>query len=100
MVGVCDQHRVGVGRDDVVPVPQHECFIAVVDEFLLELAQRGLRARIETLHDVAGFVLDQAAHRQGNQKLSGSRFGGIERALTLDGENSLFDLMREQPAIS
>ena len=95
-----DQHRVGVGGDDVVPVPQHECFIAVVAELLLELAQRGLRARIKTSHDVAGFVLDQAAHRHGDQKLSGPRFGGVDRALSLDGENSLFNLMREEPAIS
>ena len=100
MVGICDQHRVGVGGDDVVPVPQHECLIAVVDEFLLELSQRGLRARVETFHDVAGFVLDQAAHRQGDQELSGPRFGGVERALSLDGEDSLLDLMREEPAIS
>ena len=49
---------------------------------------------------MAGFVLDQAAHRQGDQEFSGPRFGGVERALTLDGEDSLFDLMREQPAIS
>ena len=98
--GICDQHRVGVGGDDVVPVPQHECPIAVVDEFLLELSQRGLRARVETFHDVAGFVLDQAAHRQGDQELSGPRFGGVERALSLDGEDSLLNLMREEPAIS
>jgi hypothetical protein len=45
-------------RLDVIPVPQHECLIAVIDEFLLELSQRGLRARIETFHDVAGFVFD------------------------------------------
>ena len=82
-----------------MPVPQHKCPIAVVDEFLLELAQRGLRARIETFHDVAGFVLDQAAHRHGDQELSGPRFGGVERARTLDGEDSLFNLMREEPAI-
>jgi hypothetical protein len=56
--GICNQHRIGVGWDDVIPVPQHECLIAVIDEFLLELSQRGLRARIETFHDVAGFVFD------------------------------------------
>jgi hypothetical protein len=40
-------------------MPQHECPIAVIDEFLLELFQRALRARIETFRDLAGFVLDQ-----------------------------------------
>ena len=79
-------------------MPQHECMIAVIDEFLLELSQCGLRARVETFHDVAGFVLDQKAHRQGNQKFSGSRLGGVERALTHDGKDRLFDLMREEPA--
>jgi hypothetical protein len=49
---------------------------------------------------VAGFVLDQEAHRQGDQELSGSRFGGVERARTLDGEDNLLDLMREELAIS
>jgi hypothetical protein len=49
---------------------------------------------------VAGFVLDQEAHCHGDQELPGSRFGGVERAPTLDGKDSLFDLMREEPAIS
>ena len=82
------------------PCRSTNVLIAVVDEFLIELSQRGLRARVETSHDVAGFVLDQAAHRQGDQEFSGSRLGGVERALTLDGEDGLLDLMRQQPAIS
>jgi hypothetical protein len=65
----------------------------------LELAQRGLRARIKTLLDAAGFALDQAAHRHGNQVLSGSSFGSVERTLALDGENSLLDLMRKELAV-
>src|SRR6516164_1966494 len=71
----------------------------MIDEFLLERSQRGLRARVETLHAVTGFVLDQAAHRQGDQVFSGSRFGGVERACTFDGKDRLLDLMREEPAI-
>jgi hypothetical protein len=76
--GICNQHRVGVGRDNITPVSQHERPITLVDEFLLELSQRGLRAGVETFHDVAGFMLDQEAHCQGGQELPGSRFGGVE----------------------
>ena len=97
--GVCDQYRVGADGDNVVAVPQYECPIGVVDEFLLELSQRGLRTCIKTFHDVAGFTLDQETHCHGDQKLPGPRFGGVERACTLDGEDSLRDLMREEPAI-
>src|SRR5262249_51930885 len=96
--GICDKHRVDVGGDDVVPVPQHEGPITVIDEFLLELSQRGLWGRVETFHNVAGFVLNQAAHRQGDPKFSGLRFGGVDRVRTLDGKDGLFDLMWEEPA--
>src|SRR5262249_2678790 len=34
------------------------------------------------------------------QGFSGSRLGDIERALALDGENSLLDLVRQEPAAS
>jgi hypothetical protein len=39
----------------------------MIGEFLLELSQRGLRACVKTFHDAVGFVLDQAAHRQGKR---------------------------------
>jgi hypothetical protein len=92
--GICNQRGIDVGWDDVVAVPQHKCPIAVIGEFLLELSQRALRAREETFHEMAGFMLDQEAHRQGDQKLPSSSFGGVERAFPLDGKDSLLDLMR------
>jgi hypothetical protein len=44
-------------------------------------------------------VLDQAACCQSVEELSGSRFGNIEGALELDGENSLLDLVRQKPTV-
>src|SRR5262249_33247957 len=92
--------RVDVGGDAVVSVPQHECPIAVIDEFLLKLSQCGLWRGVKALHSVAGFVFDQEARCQSDQKLSGSRLGGVERARLLVIEDSLLDLMREGPAIA
>jgi hypothetical protein len=47
---------------------------------------------------VTALVLDQAACCHGDQRLPGPRFRGIERALALDGEDRLLDLVREELA--
>src|SRR5262249_32162730 len=98
--GVCDQYRVDIGGDDVVPVSQYERSAILVGEFLFKLSQRGFRTGVEARHLVASFVLDQEARCQSNQELSSPCFGGIERALKLDGENSLLDLVRQESAVS
>jgi hypothetical protein len=44
--GICDQHGVDVGGDDIVPVPQHERSVTLIDKLLLELAKSGFRTSV------------------------------------------------------
>jgi hypothetical protein len=45
-------------------------------------------------------MFDQETHCEGNQEFTGPRFRRVERAFAFDGENGLFNLMREESAIA